>query len=213
MREPTTAAAILDYLDARFEALEMPCLGNMNIDYLASRLHVYTSPDSWFLLFDAVVWWPGLGGIAGMIELVGPGVSGKQGFDDDRLTEPASIAISDDGEAVTSIVVRGRAVAPEELDLRADEAISDDIGFWTGVALLAGHREALLATHQERAAFVPPGFERVLVLDEWQHPDFDCPPSATDTFRALAVAIEKGDFSAFPASSKPNTHWSKWVPK
>ena len=134
-------------------------------------------------------------------------------FDDDRLTEPASIATSDDGEAVTSIVVRGRAVAPDELDLRADEAISDDIGFWTGVALLAGHREALLATHQERAAFVPPGFERVLVLDEWQHPDFDCPPSATDTFRALAVAIEKGDFSAFPASSKPNTHWSKWVPK
>lgn len=208
------ATAILRYLDERFEKIEMPCLGNMNIDYLTLRLHVFVSPQrQWLLLFDAVVWWPGLGGIAGMIELVGPGVNGKQGFTDGRLTEPASIAISDDGKAVTSIVVRGRAVAPDQLDVRADEAISDDIGFWAGVALLAGHREALLTTPEERSAFVPPGFERVLVLDEWQHPDFDRPPSATDTFRALASAMASGDFAAFPASAEPNTHWSKWVPK
>lgn len=208
------AAAILRYLDERFEKFEMPCLGNMNIDYLTLRLHVFVSAQrEWLLLFDAVVWWPGLGGIAGMIELVGPGVNGRQGFTDDRLTAPATIEISDDGEEITAIVVRGRAVAPDGLEVCADAAISDDIGFWTGVALLAGYREALLTTLQERAAFVRPGFERVLVLDEWQHPDFDCPPSATDTFRALARAIEKGDFSAFPASSKPNTHWSKWVPK
>jgi hypothetical protein len=210
----TDADAILRYLDERFEKFEMPCLGNMNIDYLAVRLHVYTSPQrDWMLLFDSVVWWPGLGGIAGMIELVGPGVDGEQGFSDGRLTEPAKIETDDDGLEVVSVVVRGGEIAPDDLDVRADEEISEDVGFWASVALLAEHREALLTTAQERARFIPAGFERVLVLDEWQHPDFDCPPSATDTFRAIAQAIASNEFAAFPASANPNTHWSKWVPK
>jgi hypothetical protein len=210
----TEASAILRFLDERFEKFEMPCLGNMNIDYLAVRLHVYTSPQrDWMLLFDSVVWWPGLGGLAGMIELVGPGVNGPQGFADDRLTEPGTVETDDDDVEITALVVRGHEIAPDSLDVRLDEEISGDLGFWTGVALLAEHREALLTTPQERARFVPAGFERVLVLDEWQHPDFDVPPSATDTFRTLAQALTSNDFAAFPASANPNTHWSNWVPK
>lgn len=208
------ATAILRYLDERFDKFEMPCLGNMNLDYLTLRLHVYVSPQRhWLLLFDAVVWWPGLGGIAGMIELVGPGVNGKQGFTDDRLTNPAAVETDDDGERVTAIRVRGQAVDPNELDGHMDTEVSEDAGFWASVALLDKHREALLTTAEERAAFVPAGFERKLVLDEWQHPDFDVPPSSTDTFRALALAIANNDFAAFPKSANPNTHWAKWLPK
>lgn len=213
MSNLTDADSILRYLDTRFEKFEMPCFGNMNIDYVTVRLHVFRSPQHWFLLFDAVVWWPSYTGLAGMIELVGPGAGGPQGFADDRTTEPGSIEVDEADTRVESVVVRGVAVDPATLDVRVDEALTGERGFWACVALLDHYREALLATREEIAAFVPPGFERVLVLDEWQHPDFDCPPSSTDTFRALAHALANDDFAAFPASARPNTHWSNWLPK
>ncbi|HSX59893.1 MAG TPA: hypothetical protein VLF18_06820 [Tahibacter sp.] len=213
MTVPADAAAILDYLDARFEKFEMPCFGNMNIDYLTSRLHVYVSADSWFLLFDALVWWPGYTGLAGMIELVGPGVVGPQGFDNDRTTDPGCVETDDDNTRLEAVIVRGTRIDPAQLTLQVDGELTDDLGFWASVALLDRHRDALLATDAERDVFVPPGFACALVLDEWQHPDFDRLPSRTDTFRALARAIASGDFAAFPASAAPNTQWSNWLPK
>ena len=80
---------ILKFLDARFENIEMPCFSNMNIDYVTSQLSVYrNSHNSWIILFNSVVWWPSADGLMGMIEIVGPGVVGRQGFDNDRTFIP-----------------------------------------------------------------------------------------------------------------------------
>ncbi len=207
------ASGIVRYLDERFEKFEMPMFSNMNIDYLSSRMSVYTSADRWLLMFNSIVWWPAADGLQGMVELVGPGVIGAQGFDDDRTTCPGVVEFDDAGEEVIAVSVRGQPIPISDLAVEPDPDLHADSGFWTAVALLDGHRDALLASEAELSAFIPPGFTLKFETDAWDHPDFDTPPSRTETFPALAAAIVSGDFSALRSCSSPNTHWSHWHPK
>jgi hypothetical protein len=40
----------------------MPCLSNLNVDYVSTRMSAYRSPDKWLLVFNSVVWWPAAAG-------------------------------------------------------------------------------------------------------------------------------------------------------
>lgn len=103
--------SILSFLDNAFQNIEMPCLGNMNIDYVSSRLSTYRSTDKWLLLFNSVVWCPAGDGLMAVVETVGTGVVGRQGFDNDRCFVSGSVNMDDD-EKILSIFVRG-----EDIDL------------------------------------------------------------------------------------------------
>lgn len=205
---------ILNFLDERFDNIEMPCFGNMNIDYVTSQLSVYVNPEGlWIILFNSVVWWPAGEGLMGMIELVGPGVSGVQGFDNDRTFIPGLIDYSFDDDRIMSVQVRGKEIDIESLNIKPQLDMQAELGFWACCALIKNYRSQLLANEQELYKFIPEGFECKLVLDEWQHPDWNCPPSQTHTFTKIAAALAEGVALEFESCPNPNTHWSKWIPK
>src|SRR2546421_656444 len=55
-------------------------------------------------------------------------------------------------------------------------------------SLLPEHRDLLLADEEELARLVPTGLKRVVVLDEWHHPDIAAGdrPGDCETFQLLA---------------------------
>lgn len=78
--------------------------------------------------------------------------------------------------------------------------------------LAAEHREALLATPQERRVSLTPDLEEVLVLDDWHHPDLAGGKVASEskTFQQLAQVLATGDTKHYRPTEKPNTHWRNW---
>jgi hypothetical protein len=40
-----SAADIVAFLDGAFERIEMPCLSNLNVDYVSTRMSAYRRPD------------------------------------------------------------------------------------------------------------------------------------------------------------------------
>jgi hypothetical protein len=208
-----TKESILTFLDQAFERINMPCLGNMNIDYLANRLSIYHSADKWIMLFNSVVWWPAAEGIMTTIETVGTGALGKQGFDNNRTYTPAKIDLSDMFGDIISIRIRDKIIDHSALRITPNYDLEPDYEFWIAVSLLEKYDEHLFATTAELARFIPEGFQHLLTIDEWDHPDWDTPPSATETFPRLADIILSGDASLWQAARNPNTHWSNWLPK
>jgi hypothetical protein len=208
-----SAASILRFLDDAFERIEMPCLSNLNVDYLCSRMSAYRGPDTWLLIFNSVVWWPAADGLMAMVETVGPGAIGKQGFDNDRAFAPASLRIDEPGQRVAGIAIRGRDVDPGTLRIAPRYDLQPELGFWAAVAMLDQHRDELLASAAELARFIPGGFRHLLTMDEWEHPTFDTPASRTESFPLLAAVLEQADPSLWRPAARPNTHWSHWFPK
>ena len=72
---------ILEFLDRSFNSIEMPCLGNMNIDYISSRLLAFRDDTRWLILFNSIVWWAAGQGLTTIVSPIGNCVKGKQGFD------------------------------------------------------------------------------------------------------------------------------------
>ncbi|WP_148288042.1 DUF7003 family protein [Prochlorothrix hollandica] len=208
-----TRDSVLKFLDTAFQRIEMPCFGNMNIDYIASRLSVYRSSDQWLLMFNSVVWWPAGEGLMAMVEMVGPGVVGSQGFDHGRSFVPGCIEVDHDRENILSITIRGDAIDPLPLTIQPNYEIQPDYGFWVAIALAETYKESLLASPSEVEPFIPPDFQHLLTLDQWDHPTWDTPPSQTETFPSLAQVLVTGDPSQWQPVAVPNSHWSQWQPK
>lgn len=78
--------------------------------------------------------------------------------------------------------------------------------------LAATHRDAVLATREERRAQVDPSLAELLVLDDWHHPDTVRRelPSHTETFRQLARVLATGEVNHYQSREPPNTHWKNW---
>lgn len=77
---------------------------------------------------------------------------------------------------------------------------------------LAFHnRHLVLATDFELRHNVGPAFEKVIQLEDWQHPDVTAgeKPSESSTFRQLAqlLSFERKSFSNW---GQGNTHWKNW---
>jgi hypothetical protein len=208
-----SAADIVAFLDGAFQRIEMPCLSNLNVDYVSTRMSAYRSPDKWLLIFNSVVWWPAGDGLMAMVETVGSGAIGKQGFDNDRIFTPGVIETDDSGQRVLNITVRGRAVNPGALAIAPRYDLQPDFGFWAAVALADHYRDDLLASPDELRRFIPSGFEHLLSVDEWEHPTFEKPANQTESFPLMAEVLEKADASLWRPAAHPNTHWSHWHPK
>jgi hypothetical protein len=190
----------------------MPCFSNMNIDYVSSRLSTYRSTDKWLLLFNSVVWWPAAEGLMTMVEIVGTGVVGKQGFDNDRYFVPGCLELDND-KNIISIRVRGEDINPISLAIQPNYDIQPEYGFWVSVALTEKYKESLLASQAELKQFISPGFQHLLTIDEWDHPTWDTPPSQTETFPRIANVLVTSTPSLWQPVEMPNTQWSHWLPK
>ena len=204
--------SILSFLDNAFQNIEMPCFGNMNIDYVSSRLSTYRSTEKWLLLFNSIVWHPAAEGLETFVEIVGTGVVGKQGFALDRVFVPGCIEVDDD-DNILSIVVRGENIDPTSLVIQPNYDVQPEYGFWVSVALAEKYKESLLASQAEVKQLIPPGFQHLLTIDEWDHPTWDMPPSRTVAFPRIANVLVTSDPSLWIPVEAPNTHWSHWLPK
>src|SRR5260370_41665061 len=73
-------------------------------------------------------------------------------------------------------------------------------------------RLRFLASEEELRARIPSDLPRLLMLDEWHHPDLinGEKPSDSQTFQQLAEALVEGDAGCYAPSLPPNTHWSHW---
>lgn len=209
--------SILSFLDQAFERIDMPCLGNMNIDYIANRLSLYRSPDKWLMLFNSIVWWPAAEGLMTTVEVVGSGVIGKQGFDNDRLFAPGEIKLDyqqvEGPEQLLALQVREQEVPVASLKIQPNYELQVEYGFWAAVALAEHYKEQLFASEAEIARFIPAGFQHLLTLDQWDHPNWNRPASQTESFPRLAEILATGDPGLWKPVADPNTHWSHWLPK
>ena len=205
--------SILAFLDDALERSEMPEFGNMNIDYISSQLTAYRSSDKWLLIFNSVVWWPAVEGLMTIVETVGTGVTGKQGFDDDHAFTPAQYKLDDSEENILSISIRSESINPESLNIDPNYEYNPDYEFWVSVALTEQHKDKLLANHEEMARFIPSDYQHLITLDEWDHPTWEIPASQTETFPRLAEVLVSSDSSRWRPVQTPNTHWARWLPK
>ncbi len=204
--------SILTALDQAFQKIEMPCFGNTNIDYVSSRLSAYRSQDQWLLLFNSIVWIPAAQGLMTLVEMVGPGVVGQPGFDQNRVSVPGCITLDED-EKIVSIRVRGEEIDPTGLSIQPNDDLQPEYGFWVSVALAEMYQERLFASEAELKLFILPDFWHLLTLDTWDHPTWETLPSQTVTFPRIADILVASDPLLWHPVAVPNTHWSHWLPK
>lgn len=208
-----TAEEILASWDALAERFEFPGFNNMNYDTADARLHGFRDGDRWALVIEELVDWPGAGGLLTVVFAMGD-IRG------DALTTIERVPThlyDDDGEPVVPAAVElaGTAIA---IDAAAVEAACEqhDIAesFAVLLQLIATDRDRLFATDAELADRVAPGLQRIVVLDEWAHPDvYGGPtPSQSEAFIQLAHVLASGDVGMYAPTQAPNNRdWRSWM--
>lgn len=203
---------ILEFLDRRFTSIEMPCFGNMNIDYISSRLLAFRDDSRWLILFNSITWCPAGEGLMTILECVGNCVKGNQGFDSDRYLIKGKIQY-DEVLNDYQVTVRGNPIPLTELNIISRPDLFAEHEPNIAIALLENYREELLANQEEYGVFIPDGLTKVLSLDEWHHPDWDCLPSQTESFPLIAEVLFTGNPDLYKPPKNPNTDWRFWFPK
>ena len=206
MESPQT---ILEFLDRRFDAIEMPCFGNMNIDYISSRLLAFRDDSRWLILFNSIAWWPSGEGLMTILECVGNCVQEKEGFSSLITGQIKYDEMPNDFD----VTVRGKPIPLSELNIISRPDLFSEYEPNIAIALLENYREELLANREEYEVFIPDGLTEVLRLDQWQHPNWDCPPSHTESFPLIAEVLFTGNPDLYKPPTNPNTEWSFWFPK
>ena len=209
---------ILEFLDRSFESIKMPCFGNLNVDYLSSRLLAFRDEQQWLLVFNSIAWIPAGQGLTTLVECVGNcNLSRNQvqhdfHFDSNRYLVTGQVEYDETLNHYRAIV-RGQSIAIENLNIIPHPDLFAEREPDIAIALLENYREDLLATREEYGVFIPEGLTEVLRLDEWHHPNWDCLPSQTESFPAIAEVLFTGDSGLYKPSSQTNTDWRLWYPK
>jgi len=203
---------ILDFLDRSFNSIEMPCFGNMNIDYISSRLLAFRDDLRWLILFNSIVWYPSGQGLTTIVAPIGNCVKGKQGFDNDYCFETGKIVYNELLD-LYEVSIRNRDISLSELNIVAHSHLHSEYEFDIAIVLLDKYREELLASEDEYSVLIPDGLTEVLRLDRWHHPDWGCPPSQTESFPLIAKVLFTGNTDLYKPPKNPNTDWQFWFPK
>jgi len=177
------------------------------------RLHAFRDTQRWALIFETLGYNPRAGDLIDVIQKFGNCV-GKPGYDNDdflgridNAQELDEIALSDrDWHRASGVSIRGRVI-PIPAEARPDMELWDLLRM-----VVPEDRELFLATEEELRARVPSDLPRLLMLDEWNHPDILSgeKPSESGTFQQLARALVEGDPTLYAPRLAPNTHWSNW---
>jgi hypothetical protein len=228
-----TATAILRQLDQFAAEEKFPRLdAHGGCEPAAWRLHAYRAPGRWALAIEQLSFYRDTATIDNDVYTygnclpLGPGLH-EEGMlcpTDDGPEGPTFDVDSADGWGLVqpdarTILIRGRVVP---LNLRPRSLAAKGISLSrpprvTGAELLRSllpeHRDLLLASDEELARLVLPGLVRLMVLDEWHHPDVAAGerPSASEAFQLLAEVLVTGDPKRYRPTCEPNTDWRLWV--
>ncbi|HEY3836443.1 MAG TPA: hypothetical protein VGL72_07725 [Bryobacteraceae bacterium] len=235
---PHDKASILDVLDQCAGDFTFPALDNGYLYMATSRMSLHYSPRDWALVFEIFGYNPRAGLPSIYIETVASRIHNRhipetytpeqrenylihnphndfvsinpipEGDWMDQSAEMASIA--------GSVEVRGqRVLLPTQEEYVAEGIVlqeSKPAIFEVCRYLAARHRDAVLATRDERRVSIAPELDQILVLDDWHHPDVigGQLPSQTQTFRQIAQVLADGDVSLYAPAEPLNTHWKFW---
>ncbi|WP_434687677.1 DUF7003 family protein [Pseudanabaena minima] len=209
---------ILEFLDRSFNEIKIPCLGNLNVDYLSSRLLAFRDEHQWIIMFNSITWCPAGEGLTTIIECVGNCNSQKN-------NEQQNFHFGSNLSLITGqikydellndylVTVRGKSIPLTGLNIIFRPDLFSEHEPDIAIALLANYREELLANREEYGGLIPEGLTEVLCLDEWHHPNWDCPPSQTESFPLIAEVLYTGNPNLYKPPSSPNTDWRFWFPK
>jgi len=209
---------ILEYCDRSFAAIKMPCFGNLNVDYLSSRLLAFRDEQQWLILFNSITWCPAGAGLTTIVECIGNCRLQKNNmrhdfhFDSNRYLITGEIT-HDEILQTYAVKVRGKSIPLAELNIIPRPDLFSEYEPNIAIALLDNYREELLANREEYGVFIPDGMSQILQLDAWHHPDWDCPPSQTESFPLIAEVLFAGKADLYKPPSHANTSWWLWFPK
>jgi hypothetical protein len=237
----SVAKDILAVLDDCTRAFTFPMLDNGYVYLAASRLSAYYAPGDWALVIEVFGFSPRAGEPDLHVHTFAAQILNRKSREDYVSDEayaqylennphnestfffPLSIAQSiDDGECVATsarhVLLRGKEVPlPERREyVRHDIGLSKPnrvTAFELCRYFAAVHRDDVLATPDEQRVNVHPRLNKILQLEDWEHPDVVDEtklPSGSETFRQLALVLETGKTAHYRPSSAPNTHWKNW---
>ena len=235
-----SATEILATLDAACDSYRFPMLDNGYLYLAATRLSLFRTMSDWAMVIEVFGFNPRAGTLDLAIATFASRLHARDPasdyvtedahrnylrshpHDDYRCFFPVEDGPWCDEELVAEapaleLKIRGRVLP---LPARGDYervgvvlASSERIHvFELGRYLAAVAREQALATTSEQRVSVLPEMERLLVLDEWHHPDLanDQWPSEVESFQQLAEILSTGDVSRYRPTASPNTHWKNW---
>lgn len=192
---------ILDVMDGLAGDFEFPGFNNEHYETADARMHVYRDEERWAVIIEQLVDWQAASGLERIVSVMGA-VNGDT-LRTVSLTEPP---IQDD--VPDKVDVRG-----ESVDVKVD-AERDDVAFAVLLQLVEWDRDKLFSTEKELDDVVEPGMKRVLVVDDWAHPDvYGGPkPSESEAFRLIAEVAATGDVSKWKPTETPNNRdWKFWA--
>jgi hypothetical protein len=227
-------------LDEAAESHHFPMLDNGYVYPAATRLALFRSPLDWAMVIEVFGYSPRAGEPNTCVATFGSQLCGRRSLadyvnetayknylathpnDDCTFVHPIESFEWIDPEDAESVVQSAEVKLRDKIiplpDSEAYEKCSislsgDRPSVFEFCRYLAEHwRNDVLATPEEQRSHVPPVMEKILQLEEWDHPDLSNGelPSHLVTFEQLARVLATGDASHYAPVSPPNTHWSNW---
>ncbi len=234
---------ILRVLDACCDAFTFPMLDNGYVYLAATRLSAYRSTEDWHIAIEVFGFSPRAGVPDTCLYNFGSNLKNRRKADDFVVSEAYENYLrvnprnetqffypidegdwmeEEYGETVSStareIGVRGQFLPIPDPDEYGDLGVVLGSPPQVSVfelcrALASNHRDLVLATEDERKHMIPDELSRLLLLDEWNHPnvvDPDSKPSGNEAFQQIARVLTTGDSGLYSPTQPPNTHWSNW---
>ncbi len=217
-------------------------LDNGYVYLAESRLSLFRSPSDWAAVFEIFGYSPRAGIPDLFVTTIGSAIERSKSEADfvsidayhsylknNRFWEQSTFypITSDDwmdsdnlellSLAAPGICLRGKLVDAPSRNALASVGVKpvDDARIHTFEVArwLAGlYRNEVLATDAERTAHIPSGMSRLVILDDWNHPDVvlaECHPSTTDSFKSISQVLATGNVDGLIVG-QGNTHWRNW---
>ncbi|WP_276479816.1 DUF7003 family protein [Paraflavitalea pollutisoli] len=226
-----TAADILQQLDMCADEFQFPMFDNGYVYLVDSRLSAYRNEKEWALLIEVVGYSYRGGGHDGITNCLhvygnclpfGPGTRNENFL---YLTADSEEGETFDEEyeqalnpTTNSMQLREQKITiPHDIDYYKSAGVDLEnppkVNIWEflrGINL--GYKEQFLATEKEIRQRIPADLPRVLLLDEWFHPDLasEEKPGNHRTFQMIAQVLETGNPRLYQPTEQPNNHWKNW---
>ncbi|QEL15244.1 DUF7003 family protein [Limnoglobus roseus] len=242
MPKPFNSRGILAVLDQCCDSLTFPMLDNGYVYLAATRLSLYRSPQDWAMVVENFGYSPRGGLPDTALYTFASRLHdrdqpkdyvtreayemylAKNPHNETRFVFPVQEGKWQDASTVELVAKDARVVSVRKNRVSLpshDEYLRHGIEleepprvqvFELCRYLAAVHRDDVLATPEEQRISVRPEMERILQIDEWNHPDVadDERPSKSETFRQLARVLATGDVRKYRPKHAPNTHWQNW---
>ena len=204
-----TRQDILSELDEAARDFKFPGLDNGFIYPVDTRLHAFRDEARWALVIEVVGYDYRGHSLDDVVYALGNCIDLPFGDDNFLPRIDTFDGLEDEDEPVVAPGVESMELRGQTIPVPRP-AGTDLVEMFR--ALTPAFRDLLLADEDELRRRVPIDLPRILVLEEWNHPDvFDgALPSQSDTFLRIADVLVDGRPELYTATQPPNTQWSNW---